>query len=598
VSRNVIGINWYAHDASAALLQDGVVTFASTEERFSRIKKDNSFPEKVVAAAFQHAGITIDDVDAIAFGWNAAPATSWHTLRASLTGALPRRGEYIPRALAGIITEMGSRSPRRQLRRRYGELPNVSVQNVDHHLAHAYSAFAVSGFDEAAVLVVDGRGAWQSTTLYHAVNGELRPVRVISYPNSLGLFYEAFTDLLGFERHADEWKVMGLAAYGKPNVPLDALIRITDDGYAVDAHGLMGRYWSDLSPLEARFGRRRNPERGISDADRDLAASVQRSLEEAMLSLVRDARRRVPSRNLCLAGGVAMNSKANGRILASGLVDRLFVQPAATDDGTALGAALAADHQLTGTMPRHQMTNAYLGNDVSQAEIDRTLKLYGIPHIRCVSITRAAARLISEGEIIGWFQGRMEFGPRALGCRSILADPRDPDMKDRVNDSIKYREGWRPFAPSVLAERATDYFEPDGDSPFMILTHTVRSEKRSIIPAVTHVDNTARVQTVERSVNPLYWELISELEAITGVPVVMNTSFNLRGEPIVSEPKDAIRTFFSSGLTFLALGNCLIAKDPSALARIAAADKALANMPLHRGDHAHTDSNGVIAVPS
>jgi carbamoyltransferase len=263
-----------------------------------------------------------------------------------------------------------------------------------------------------------------------------------------------------------------------------------------------------------------------------------------------------------------MNSKANGRLLASGLVDRLFIQPAATDDGTALGAALVGHHSVTGKFPRAELTSAYLGNSATQEEIERTLIVYKIPFLRSRHVTRTTARLLDQGNIVGWFQGRMEFGPRALGNRSILADARDPAMKDKVNDVVKFRENWRPFAPSVLLERFADYFDPPVPSPFMILTHTVRPEKRSTIPATTHVDGSARIQTVDRQVNPRYWELISEFEQLTGVAVIMNTSFNLRGEPIVSDPKDAIRTFFSSGLDFLAIGDCIVAKDPARLAEL------------------------------
>jgi carbamoyltransferase len=336
----------------------------------------------------------------------------------------------------------------------------------------------------------------------------------------------------------------------------------------VNARAISGTHPTDIGPLVARFGPRRQPEVRITDDDRNLAASVQKATEEALFALVRVALRTIPSRNLCLAGGVAMNSKANGRLLASGLVERLFIQPAATDDGTAVGAALGAHHALTGTVPRAELASVYLGNSATQEEIEQNLRVYKIPFIRSRHVSRSVARLLDQGHIVGWFQGRMEFGPRALGNRSILADARDPGMKDKVNEVVKFREGWRPFAPSVLLERFADYFEPSIPSPFMILTHTVRPEKRSTIPAVTHVDGTARIQTVERQTNPRYWDLISEFERLTGVAVVMNTSFNLRGEPIVSEPKDAIRTFFSSGLDFLAIGDCIVAKDPARLAHI------------------------------
>lgn len=566
MSANILGINWYAHDAAAALAQDGRIVFAVAEERLSRVKKDNSFPRRAICAALSHAKIDVRDLDAVAFGWNAPYTSPLKTLKFALTGGVPF--SYAPRSLADLVSEVQRLNGRRQFERQLGSLPSGRITFVDHHLAHAYSTYCLSGFDDAMVLVIDGRGAYQATSLYEGRGETLKLVRSIPLPNSLGKLYELFTDLLGFERHNDEWKVMGLAAYGEPIVSMDEFIHIGDDGYKVNVRSLWGTHPTDIRPLVARFGPRRQPEVQITDSDRNLAASVQKATEDAMFALVRGARRLIPSRNLCLAGGVAMNSKANGKLLASGLVERLFIQPAATDDGTAVGAALAAHHALTGKAPRAELTDVYLGNSSTQEEIEQTLRLYKIPFIRSRHVTRLTARLLDQGHIVGWFQGRMEFGPRALGNRSILADPRDPEMKNKVNDVVKFRENWRPFAPSVLLEQFADYFEPAVPSPFMILTHTVRPEKRSTIPAVTHVDGTARIQTVDRQANPRYWDLISEFERLTGVAVVMNTSFNLRGEPIVSEPKDAIRTFFSSGLDFLVMGDCIVAKDPTCLAHL------------------------------
>jgi len=572
MSRYVLGLNTYLHDTASALLRDGEIVFAGAEERFSRIKKDKSFPVRGIKAALDFAGIAAADVDAVAFGWNDPVTTPLHTLKCALAGRIPR--SYAAPTVIDVLYDVRHRGGEKALHHTIGGLADKPVYFIDHHLAHAYSAYHLSGFDDAIVLVVDGRGAFQATSVYHGQGDKLTLVRQIDYPNSLGMLYEAFTDLLGFERHNDEWKVMGLAAYGEPTYPMDAHIKITDDGYRVDPLSLMGRSWTDISPLTQRYGPRRDPEKSIADADRDLAASVQKATEEAMFSLLRDALRRIPSKNLCLAGGVAMNSKANGKLLASGLIDNVFVQPAATDDGTALGAALAGYERLTGKTPRYHMRDAYLGPGYTEEQIEQALRVFKIPFLRCGNVARAAARLISEGNIVGWFQGRMEFGPRALGNRSILADTRDPEMKNKVNDSIKFRENWRPFAPSVLAERFHEYFEPSLPSPFMILTHTVREEMRSVIPAVTHADNSARIQTVERDVNPRYWQLISEFDRITGVPVVMNTSFNLRGEPIVCEPRDAVRTFYSSGLDFLAMGDCLVAKDPARLAKVMADEEA------------------------
>jgi carbamoyltransferase len=559
---HVLGINSYLHDSSAALIKDGRVIFAAEEERFSRIKKDARFPRLAILAALDFAGIDFEDLDAVAFGWNRGGATPLHTLRCTLTGKLPFSARYVIDSLLSTAREVYHGNGRRSLGRAFGPLDGKPVLFIDHHDAHAWSTYALSGFDEALVLVMDGRGATQSTTLYHARGDRMKPVRTIAYPNSLGSFYEAFTDLLGFERNNDEWKVMGLAAYGEPSHDLSNVLRVTQDAYRLDARLVCGSWFNDLSRMIARFGGRRDPERLITDDDRNLAASVQRAVEEAVFRLVETGVRLTGCRNLCLAGGVAMNSKANGRLLASGLVDDVYVQPAATDDGTAIGAAIAAHQALEAPLPRYRMNEVYLGPEYSDDEVASVLDTYKLRAVHVPNVEEAVAALIAEGQIVGWFQGRMEFGPRALGSRSILADARRPEMKDRVNDCVKFREGWRPFAPSCLEEAASEYFEGCNDAPFMILTFDVRPEKRGEIPAVTHADNTARVQTVSRETNPRYWRLIREFAGITGTPVIMNTSFNLRGEPIVCAPKDAIRTFYSSGLDFLVLGTHIIPKDP------------------------------------
>jgi carbamoyltransferase len=565
MSKAVLGINFHAHDSSAALVVDGKLVFAAAEERFSRIKKDKSFPKLAVQAALHHSTVRLDELDAIAFGWNRPGLGPVHTIRQSLLGRLPRSGGWTSSQLYHLASELRHRGGVRDLVETFGTKPRPPISFIDHHVAHAWSAYALSGFDESLVMVVDGWGAWQSTSVYHATGQSMRRIAVYPYPNSLGVLYESFTDLLGFERNNDEWKVMGLAAYGTPTEDLRDLVRPTPHGYWVNGHLVSGRTYGDLSYLSSRFGPRRNPEQSISDEDKNLAASLQQATEEAVFSLVADGVSRTRCRNVCLAGGVAMNSKANGKLLASGLIDRIFIQPAATDDGTAVGAALAVHQELKVPVPRYELQDVYLGPVVPDGEFEQVISAYKLPAVRTAAVAAVAARLIASGHIVGWFQDRMEFGPRALGNRSILADARDPAMKDRVNQSIKFREGWRPFAPACLVERAHEFFRPSHPSPFMILTFDVIPEKRAVIPAVTHADNSARLQTVDREVNPRFWELISEFDRLTGVPVVMNTSFNLRGEPIVCTPKDAIRTFYSSGLDFLVLGDWVIAKNPMLL---------------------------------
>jgi carbamoyltransferase len=557
----VLGINTYLHDSSAALMKDGRVVFAAEEERLSRVHKDSRFPRLAIQAALSHAGLQFDDLDAVAFGWNAPGTTPLHTLRSSLTGRLPLSARYIADACLAGAREMYQGNGRRTLERSFGPVGRMPLFHIDHHASHAWSSYALSGFDEALVLVADGRGARQSTTLYHGQGDRLKVVKTFLYPNSLGAFYEAYTDLLGFQRHSDEWKVMGLAAYGQPDRDLREAIEVRPDGYRVNAHLVCGSWWNDLLPMIRRYGPRRHPEQEITDDDRNLAASVQQALEQAMFAVVHEGVRLTGCRQLCLAGGVAMNSKANGRLLESGLVDDVFVQPAATDDGAAIGAAVAAHDALGGGVPRYRLTDVYLGPEYDDDEIAAVLRTFKLRATHIPNVEAEVARLLAEGHIVGWFQGRLEFGPRALGNRSILADPRRAEMKDRVNECVKFREGWRPFAPSCLAEAAPEYFEGCQDAPYMILTFNVRPDKRDVIPAVTHADHTARVQTVTCEQNPRYWQMIREFARLTGVPVVMNTSFNLRGEPIVCTPKDAIRTFYSSGLDFLALGNFIIAKD-------------------------------------
>jgi carbamoyltransferase len=407
---------------------------------------------------------------------------------------------------------------------------------------------------------MDGRGAWEATSIWHGRDGRIEHVLTIPFPNSIGGFYSAFTDYLGFTPNSDEWKVMGLAPYGKPGVNLDVFITPEAAPYRVHTKRLNNGRSGNASGIAAVLGPPRTAESEIEERHKDIAYAVQNYCERAMMSVVRLALAKTKARNLCLAGGVALNSKANGKILASGIVEKIFVQPAASDDGVALGAAFAPYLDRGGRLPIRAMRHAYLGPEFDDEAIETALKTYKLRYSRMDDPAVTGAELLAQGKILGWFQGRMEFGPRALGSRSILADPRDPEMTAKVNNAVKFREWWRPFAPSITKEAAADFVESATDSPFMILTAQVRAEKRSVIPAVTHVDGSARPQTVEREVNPLYWRLIDEFGKHTGVPVVMNTSFNLRGEAIVNTPTDAVRTFFSSGMDALLIGRFLVEK--------------------------------------
>jgi len=555
-----IGINYsQMHDSSACIARDGEVLFAVAEERLSRLKHDARFPALAIRACLDFAGVRPDEIDYVCQGWPRPRAGLLHDLRDYATGRQRPYGRAVLNLARYFVSMSHQRGGETHFQRLFGP-SKAQFRFMDHHMAHAISAFAYSGFEDSVVLVLDGRGASEATSLWRGRHGRLEHLWTIPWPNSLGLFYAQFTHYLGFAPYADEWKVMGLAPYGEPGINLRDFIVPDDNPYRVANKVLLGPESAPFRGIEPLLGPPRQPESEIGARHKNLAFAVQDMCEQAMLTLARAAVAQTGCRNLCLAGGVALNSKANGKILSSGIVDRIFVQPAASDDGVCLGAALGPSLDSGARLPVRKMRHAYLGNECSDAEIEKTLATYKIRATRVADPAAVAAEFLANGKILGWVQGRMEFGPRALGSRSILADPRDPEMNAKVNNAVKFREWWRPFAPSLLAEVAGEYLESATDSPFMVLTAQVRPEKRAVIPSVTHVDGSARPQTVERDVNPLYWRLIHEFGQRTGVPVVMNTSFNLRGEPIVSSPTDAIRTFFSSGMDALVIGNFAVEK--------------------------------------
>lgn len=555
-----IGINYsQMHDSSACIVRDGELLFAVAEERLSRVKHDSGFPELAIRECLNWAKVDAKDVDEVCFGWQPARQVAGQDLKLYATGRWPASYLALLNTARHFASMWHQESGAAPYRRIFGE-HRTKFRYVDHHLAHALSGYGYSGFDDAAVVVMDGRGAWEATSIWHGRKGRLEHVETIDWPNSLGLFYAEFTGFLGFVPNSDEWKVMGLAPYGKPGVDLRGFLDPEAGPYRVDTERLVGGGPGTYTNWPASLGKRREPESEITDRHKDIAWAVQDLCEAAMMSVVKRALEKTKSKNLCLAGGVALNSKANGKIAASGLVEKIFVQPAASDDGVALGAALAPYLDGGGTLPRKEMRHAYLGPAFDEAAIEAAVKTYKLRGWKLEDPAGTAAELLSCGKILGWYQGRMEFGPRALGARSIIADPRDPEMNAKVNNAVKFREWWRPFAPSFKKEAAQEYLESAYDSPFMILTAQVRPEKRDVIPSVTHVDGSARPQTVEKELNPLYYRLIDEFGKRTGVPVIMNTSFNLRGEAIVNTPTDAIRTFFSSGMDALVLGSYLIEK--------------------------------------
>ena len=557
---NILGINYTMHESSACLVRDGELIFAVAEERLTRQKQDNSFPVHAIRASLDFAGITPDDLDHVALSWPKPGVSFLHDVKSILTGTWPRSFQRCERTLWSFIRNMRHRGGALDFQRAFGKT-GCPVHFVNHHLAHALSAYVPSGFDEAGVMVVDGRGAKEATTLWHAQGDRVRLLQSYPYPNSLGVFYAGITENLGFKPLSDEWKVMGLAAYGEPTYDLSKLIRSGNERYRVEGRRFFGRTDADRRGVEEIVGPRRQDEE-LADKHKNLARSAQDACEQAMHQLLARLSHATGSRNLCMAGGVALNSKANGELLRSGLIDDIYIQPAAGDDGSAIGAAYGVYHQLGLPLPRKPLGHTYLGPIVSNDQIERALDVYKIPYSKEQDPSRRAAELLAQNRLVGWFQERMEFGPRALGMRSILADPRQEENRDRVNDAVKFREEWRPFAPSVLMERGHEYFDDFHPSPYMILTFWANKNKAHEIPAVVHVDGSARVQSVERSVNPRYYDLIEHFGQLTGVPVVMNTSFNLKGDPIVCTPKDAIETFYTSGLDDLVIGDFVVSKSP------------------------------------
>ena len=558
---NILGISYSGHHESAAcLVRDGELVFAAAEERFSRVKMDGGFPILAVKAALEFSGLELDQIDHVALNWPHSMRVRTHDLKLLMTGQWPRSRLRWEHWVLGVMQSIRHKGGEVDVVRALGRLKNP-LHFVNHHYAHALSAYCLSGFDESGVMIVDGRGASETTTLWHGHGDNIKLLEKYEYPNSLGVFYAGITNSLGFQPLSDEWKVMGLAAYGHPTVDLSPLISFSEDSYRVEGRRFFGRTDYDCSALEAVVGPRRGETEELTVKHHDLARSAQDCCEKGMLALLRRVNRLTKSRRLCLAGGVALNSKANGELLRSGLVDDIYIQPAAGDDGGCVGAAFAVYQKLGLPLPRRPIHHTYLGSEFTNEQIEKVLRVYKLPYRKVANAAKAAAALLAQNHLVGWFQGRMEFGPRALGARSILSDPRFEANRDRVNEAVKFRESWRPFAPSVLHEKGNLYFNDYHDSPYMILTFWANELGKRTIPGVVHVDGSSRVQSVYRETNPRYYDLLTEFEGLTGVPVVMNTSFNLKGDPIVCTPKDAVQTFYTSGLDDLVIGDFVVSKS-------------------------------------
>ena len=594
--RHILGISAYYHDSAAALVRDGEIVAAAQEERFSRIKHDPAFPRRAVEYCLQEAGISPGEIDYVTF--YDRPLLKFDRLLET----------YIAFAPAGLRSFMMA-MPHwlktklflpREIKAALDGQYTRRIVFTGHHESHAASAFFPSPFDEAAILTLDGVGEWDTATIGHGKSNRIEILRTLQFPHSPGLLYSAFTYFCGFKVNSGEYKLMGLAPYGEPRfaqVILDKLIDLRDDGsfrmemrYFNFAHGLT----MTGAGFERLFGGpARKPESPITQREMDLAASIQKVTEEIVLRMARHAQRLTGSRNLVLAGGVALNCVANGHLLRAGIFDNVWIPSAAGDAGGALGCAMFTAHQLLGiprqTNGRDTLRGALLGPAFADSEIVAYLDRERIAYTHIPGedeLLKTVAEALADGKVVGWFHGRMEFGPRALGGRSILGDPRNPAMQAQMNLRIKYRESFRPFAPSCLAEDAEHWFELDRESPYMLLVAPVRDDHRlpvagetlqrmktdpdlrarvnsprSALPAVTHVDFSARIQTVSEETNGRYYRLIREFKRLTGVGVLINTSFNIRGEPIVCTPQDAYRCFMACDMDMLVLENCVLYKS-------------------------------------
>ena len=592
---SILGISAFFHDSAACILQNGKIIAAAQEERFTRKKHDPDYPYNAIEFVLKYSNLKLSEVDKIVFFEK--PFLKFERLLETYVAFAPRGFVSFAKAMPIWIKEKLFQKKFLFNKLKQHDQDYKSDKNIffsDHHLSHAASAFFPSPFDEAVILTADGVGEWATTTVAVGNNNKLEVKKEIHFPHSLGLLYSAFTFYIGFKVNSGEYKLMGLAPYGNPiyEDKIKQLIDLKEDG----TFRLNQKYFNYATGLtmtnekfDGLFGQKpRNPKNEkITQFHMDIASSIQKVTEEVMINLAKSIRKEYNINNLCLAGGVALNCVANGKVLKEKIFDNIWIQPAAGDAGGSLGAALALWHIDQGNKRsvnlNDDMKGSYLGTEFNQDEIEKELKTAGanFETLNYDELINKTAELLSNEKAIGWFQGRMEFGPRALGSRSILGDPRSDKMQKNLNLKVKFRESFRPFAPSILREDLSNWFDLDVDSPYMLLVAGINSEKkiemtnqqkklfgidklnikRSKIPAVTHVDYSARIQTVTKKTNARYYDLISKFKEKTGCPVIVNTSFNVRGEPIVNTPTDAFNCFMGTELDYLVIGNCILDKS-------------------------------------
>ncbi|MFN7974452.1 MAG: carbamoyltransferase [Acidobacteriota bacterium] len=566
----VLGLSCFYHDSAACILKNGEVLAAASEERFTRKKHDAAFPEKALQYCLKHAGISASELTAV--GFYDKPFLKFERIIQTYLQEFPRGFKSYLRAVPVWLNQ--KLWMRREIEKRIKDYGG-EILFVEHHLSHAASAFMVSPFQDAAILTIDGVGEWATSSMGVGRGSSIELTHEIRFPHSLGLLYSAFTYYLGFKVNSAEYKVMGLAPYGEPkyvDTILKELVEVRDDGsfrLNLDYFCYMYDLKMTNSRMEKLFGHPvREGEGKLDQFHKDLAASIQKVTELIVLNMTRELHRISGMKYLCMAGGVALNCVANGKVLRQGLFEDLFVQPAAGDAGGALGVASYLHHAYLGNERWYKFKSPFLGPEYTEEEIQQTMDAFGARSRRVsdAELLKETARIIADKNVVGWFQGRMEYGPRSLGSRSILGDARFAEMRDTVNLKIKFRESFRPFAPTVLAEKVSEWFDLDRESPYMLLVADVLPDKRTI-PAVTHVDHSARIQTIARDDNPRFYDLVREYEKITGCPVIINTSFNVRGEPIVMSPKDAYLCFMRTHMDYLVMGNFILDKREQAALR-------------------------------
>jgi len=571
---NVLGLSFYYHDSSAALVQDGVLVAAAEEERFSRRKHDSGYPSLAIEFVCKQGGITLNDVDFVVF--YEKPFVKFERMLLTAMSTFPKSSAVFRESMQRWISDkLWIKSI---LAKKTG-LPTSKLLFAEHHVSHAAASFFTSPYKEAAILTVDGAGEWTTSTMGVGRDRKLEIIKEIRFPHSLGLLYSAFTAYCGFEVNEGEYKLMGMHPYGKPRFvdKIMEIIDVADDGSLWHDMRYFAYHFSPDTTLSPRFAEHfgrpaRDPKLGDTSLDPyycDMAASIQKVTEDVVLKMARHLHQITGMKALVMAGGVALNSVANYKVLREGPFEELYILPAPGDDGGSVGAAYWAYNHVLNQPRGPALDHAYLGSEYSDAEIKAFLDKYSIPYEHFEDDEKFfdfVARQLADGMVCGWFRGRFEFGPRALGARSIIADPRRAEMKDKLNATIKFREAFRPFAPSVLEERAGEFFEIENaekhfPARFMLYVTPVRPEKRAVLPAITHEDGSGRLQTVFKDTNPAYHGIIRRFGEITGVPVVMNTSFNLKGEPIVESPAHAFNTFSLSGMDLLLLGNFVVRAD-------------------------------------